>query len=346
VTELFFLDRRRAAAGLLIAALAGGIGAPGAAHAQTPDRAAQLFDAGIADLKLERYATACAALEESYGLDTNLGALIALGDCLERWGKLHSAALRFEALIAAVSGDDAAAGAYRAPQLEYARAALARLTPRIPEVLLRLPPSPPELRVLLDGQILEASAREQPVRLDPGRHVIETQALGREPWRLELELKVAEHRSVELELGPATASQPSPPVPLAPVESAAPVRAAPQPEMAPAPVVAAEPATNPWRTIGWGLGGLGVLGVGVGSVAGVLVLQECPDFRCPSRTQRGERLALLTDVGFGVGVVALAGSLVVLLSTDSPAKRVDHAAWRPLGGLDARGGWLGVSHDF
>jgi hypothetical protein len=348
MAELSLPDRRRSAAGLLIAALAAGIGAPGALHAQTPDRAAQLFEAGIADLKLEKYATACAALEESYGLDANLGALIALGDCLERWGKLHSAALRFEALIAAVTGGDAAASGYRAPQLEYARAALARLTPRIPELRLSLPrPSPPELRLLLDGQILEASPPEQAVRLDPGRHVIETQAPGREPWRLELELKVAEHRSVELELGPTPASQPSPPVPPAPVESAAPVRVAPQPETAPAPVVAApEPTTNPWRTIGWGLGGLGVLGVGVGSVAGVLVLQECPDFRCPSQTQRGERLALLTDVGFGVGVVALAGSLVVLLSTDPPAKRVDHAAWRPLGGLDARGGWLGMSHDF
>jgi hypothetical protein len=346
---MFLADRRCSAAGLLIAALAGGIGAPSAAHAQSPNRAAQRFDAGIADLKLEKYATACAALEESYGLDANLGALIALGDCLERWGKLHSAALRFEALITAVSGDDAAASAYRAPQLDYARAALARLTPRIPELRLSFPtPSPAELRVLLDGQIVEASAPEQTVRLDPGRHVIETQAPGREPWRLELELKVAEHRSVELELGPTPASQPSPPVPPAPVESAAaPGRVAPEAEMAPAPVVAApEPTTNPWRTIGWGLGGLGVLGVGVGSVAGVLVLQECPDFRCPSQTQRGERLALLTDVGFGVGVVALAGSLIVLLSTDPPAKRVDHAAWRPLGGLDARGGWLGMSHDF
>jgi hypothetical protein len=345
VAELRF--RERWLAGSLIAALAGGSGAPSAAHAQTPDRAAQRFEAGVADLKLGKYATACAALEESYGLDANLGALIALGDCLERWGKLRSAALRYEALIAAVSGEDAAASAYRAPQLEYARAALARLTPRIPELRLSFPPSiPPELRVLLDGQIVEALASEQALRLDPGRHVVETQAPGREPWRLELELKVAEHRSVELELGRAL--EPSPPVRPALVESAAaPVRVVPEPGTVAVPVVAApQPETNPWRTIGWGLGGLGVLGVGVGSVAGVLVLQECPDFRCPSQTRRGERLALLTDVGFGVGVVALAGSLIVLLSTDPPAKRIDHAAWRPLGSLDARGGWLGVSHHF
>lgn len=339
----------------LLAALAGVIGAPDVAQGQTAGRAAQLFDAGIADLKLEKYATACAALEESHALDANLGTLIALGDCLERWGKLHSAALRFEALIAALSGANtaanAAARAHRAPQLEYARAALERLTPRIPELRLTFPPpGEPEARVLLDGQTLEASPPEQAIRIDPGRHTIETQAPGREPWRLELELKVGEHRSVELELGRAPAPELSPDAPAAPVASA-PASPAPmlQPEIQPAaaPVVEApEPETDLWRTVGWGLGGLGVMGIGVGTVAGIRTLQECPGFECPSQAERGQRLALLTDVGFGVGLAALAGSVVLLLSTDPPAKRSDPTAWRPLGGLDARGGWLGLSHDF
>jgi hypothetical protein len=329
----------------LLAALAGVIGAPGDARAQAGDRAARLFDEGIFELKLGKYATACAALEESYGLDANLGALIALGDCLERWGKLHSAALRFEALIAAVSDASAEASAYRAPQLEYARAALARLTPRIPELRLIFPtPGERALRLLVDGQTLEASPPEQAVRIDPGRHVIETQAPGREPWRLELELKVAEHRPVELELGRSLEPELPPP---GPVASAAPPERRPQPEPKPEPrLVVEEPETDSWRTLGWGLGGLGVVGIGLGTVAGIRVLQECPSFQCPSDTERGKRLALLTDVGFGVGVVALAGSVALLLSTDAPAKRVDHAAWRPLGALDARGGWLGLSHDF
>jgi hypothetical protein len=352
VAELSTSARALAA---LFAALAGVIGAPDVAQAQTAGRAAQLFDAGIADLKLAKYATACAALEESHGLDANLGTLIALGDCLERWGKLHSAALRFEALIAALSGDNtpgagAAASARRAPQLEYARMALARLTPRIPELRLTFPPpGGPELRVLLDGETLEASPPEQAVRIDPGHHTIETQAAGREPWRLELELKVGEHRSVELELGRTPAPELSPAAPPAPV---APAPALPAPaleskiEPEAAPVEVPEPETDSWRTLGWGLGGLGVMGIGLGTVAGIRVLQECPGFECPSQTERGQRLALLTDVGFGVGLAALAGSVVLLLSTDPPAKRVDPTAWRPLGALDARGGWLGLSHDF
>lgn len=331
---------------LLLAASAAVTSTSGIAHAQAPQQAARLFEAGVADLKLEKYATACAALEESYGLDANLGALIALGDCLERWGKLHSAALRFEALIAAVSGANAAASAYRAPQLEYARTALARLTPQIPELRLIFPtPGGPELRVLLDGQALEASPPEQAVRIDPGGHVIETQAPGHAPWRLELELKAGEHRPVELELG--RVPEPSPAVPPELVGPATPPAPAPNPQPAAAPAVeVSEPETAAWRTIGWGLGGVGVLGIGLGTVAGIRVLQECPGFQCPSQPERGRRLALLTDVGFGVGIAALAGSVVLLLSTDAPAKRVDPTAWRPRGGFDARGGWFELSHDF
>jgi hypothetical protein len=332
---------------VLLAMLAVGTGHSGVAHAQTADRAARLFEGGVAALKLEKYETACAALEESYGLDANLGTLIALGDCFERWGKLHSAATRFEALITAVSGADSSANAYRAPQLEYARVALARLTPKLPELQLILPtPSEREARVLVDGQRLMVSSPEPMVRVDPGHHVIETQAPGREPWRIELDLGVAEHRRVPLELGralepepeaPPASSVPAPQLPALP----------PDLNQAPPPVVVApEPEADPWRTLGWGLGGLGVTGIGVGTVAGILVLRECPAFECPSHAQRGKHLALLTDVGFGVGLVALAGSVVVLLSTDAPAKRADNAAWRPLGSIDARGGWLGMSHDF
>jgi tetratricopeptide (TPR) repeat protein len=198
------------AALLRVALLAGLIGGSPPAQAQTSSRAARLFDAGVSDLKLEKYATACAMLEESYGLEANLGALIALGDCLERWGKLHSAVLRFEALIAAVSAD-AAASAFRASQLEYARSAVARLRPRVPTLRLIFPtPQEPELRLLLDGETLDLSPPEQEVALDPGRHSIETRAPDRDPWRLELEVSAGEQRDVALELGrPAAPAAPS-----------------------------------------------------------------------------------------------------------------------------------------
>jgi hypothetical protein len=321
---------------------------PDVAYAE-PDRAAQLFDVGVADLKLEKYEAACAALEESYGLDANIGTLIALGDCLERWGKLRSAAVRFEELIAAVSSADPAASAYRAPQLEYARAALARLTPQIPRLALAWPaPVAPDVCVLLDGQAL-ATAAEQEVGVDPGRHSIETQAPERDPWRIELDLSAGEHRRVELQLGRPLEPEPEPAPLTASVPPASTPRVAtsplPKPERAAAPLApTAAPDSNAWRSVGWGLGGLGITGIGVGAVAGIMVLEVCPGLHCEG--DRGKHLALVTDVGFGVGLAALATSVYLLLETEPSPQRAQSASWRPLGGLDARGGWLGVGRRF
>src|SRR5690606_17227104 len=136
--------------------------------------------------------------EESYELEENLGTLIALGDCLERWGKLHSASLRFEQLIEAVSRANPATSAYRAPQLDYARAAVERLSPAIPRLRLGFPAAFDRgAALLLDGRALEAAPPEQELRLDPGHHVIETRAAGRAPWRVELELAAGERRHVQ-----------------------------------------------------------------------------------------------------------------------------------------------------
>jgi hypothetical protein len=75
-----------------------------------------------------------------------------------------------------------------------------------------------------------------------------------------------------------------------------------------------------------------------------MVLEVCPGLNCEG--DRGKHLALVTDVGFGVGLAALAASVYLLLDTAPSPQRVSSASWRPLGGVDARGGWLGVGHSF
>jgi hypothetical protein len=368
VIRMWFERASRPTSGVALAlTFAGVLGLVDVAGAQTADEASRLFDHGIAELKLGKYESACVALEQSHRIDPNLGALIALADCLERWGRLHSASLRYEEFLAAASDAKARDGTYRARQRAYAESALARVAAGVPKLALTvLASSDSEVRVVLDGRPLTLRppesengatpgaddsqgtgaaalrAHEHEVAVDPGHHVIETHAAGHEPWRLELDVQVGQRRAVELALGPAVEASQSAAIAPRPAQANPPEPSVPLPPRSDA----SEPATSPWRTIGWGLGGLGVTGIGVGAVAGVMVLQTCPGFDCDSRPQRGKDLALVADIGFGVGLAALAASAILLLSTDAPPPRTDNAGWRPQGTFDARGGWLGVSHVF
>lgn len=330
------------------------------AAAQAPNRAEELFDQGVAALKAGAFEAACSALAESYGLEPELGALLALADCLDRWGKLHSATRRYGQYVAEASSLSARERAYREPQLKFARDALARLEPNVPRLTFLLPARAAEVRVMLDDAPLALASAEQGVRVDPGHHVIETQAAGRAAWRLELDVEAGQRLDVQLELGSALVPESPPttaPSTAAPSTTAPPTAAPSPPQTAQraepleeaAPSISTRDSVEPasaWRTLGWGLGGLGVAGLGVGSVAGVLLLQTCPQLDCGSRGERGRSLALATDVGFGVGVAALVASAVVLLQTAAPAVSTDTAHWRPLAGVQAGGGWIGMSQDW
>ena len=339
---------RRALIAACLGALAGAA-TPDARAADGDGGAAQLFDAGIADLKAGKFDTACAALEQSYGLDANPGALIALADCLERWGKSHSAAVRYEQLVAAVARSaDGAADSDRAPLLSYARQALARLAPKIPHLVLsRVETLPPDLVVSVDGERVALAAPEHDVTLDPGAHVVETQADGHDTWRVELALASGERRVLALELGPeqvpALAPAPS-------TSDAAPSPSEPALPGAESPArgsaLLPEPPASPWRSVGWTLGAVGVAGVGVGAVAGIMMLETCSGFDCREQPERGKTLAHVTDIGLGVGLLSLAGAAYLLLRTDAPDPPPAAAQWQPVGGASARGGWLGMSHDW
>ncbi|HKU41039.1 MAG TPA: hypothetical protein VJR89_22910, partial [Polyangiales bacterium] len=92
--------------------------------------------------------------------------------------------------------------------------------------------------------------------------------------------------------------------------------AAPAAATAPPP----EPSEPPTAAI-WITASLGAAGLITGSVLGVLALQAESDFNAkPSEelADKGERLALFADVGFGIGVMALATTAVLLFTHDAP----------------------------
>lgn len=163
---------------------------------------------------------------------------------------------------------------------------------------------------------------------DPGAYLIETRALGRAPWRTTVSLAAGERRRVDLAVGAAVIPEAS---------TVAAERSPIEPDSGTAR------SAPPWRPIGWGIGGLGLLGLGVGAVAGALVLDACPGFDCRSdeAERKAETLGLVGDIGAGVGVAALVASTIILLA--SPSRPSTGASWQPVLGLNGEGAMVGLA---
>jgi hypothetical protein len=314
----------------LLAAL---LGLSSRAAAEEPGGAEQLFERGVAALQAGDYPAACPALEQSHAKEPALGALLALAECLDKWGKLHSAALRHEQIIAEISRLDPAQREYRAAQLEYARAAAERLWRSVPRLSLLAPStsgtSGAELELFLDGRELPATGAE--LAVDPGAHTLETRARGFAPWTQTLDVMPGEHRRVQLQLGtPHVAPAAPPPAP---------------PSTAQREPAATEPAAggSGWRTLGWTLGGVGVAGAAAGTLAGALLLDACPGLACRAGDQRARDLALATDIGFGVAVVGLVSATLLLVQTSPGPDRAAQVRSQPLATLGPGSAWVGWS---
>src|SRR5688572_10179186 len=230
---------------------------PAGALASEPSSAEQLFQRGVAELQAGHYAEACPAIEQSQSAEPRLGTLLALADCLDKWGKSFSALQRHEQVIAEIERLDPEPRRYRATQLEYARQAARRLRPTVPHLELVPPPgvAAEALELWLDGRPLPLPGAGSPLPVDPGPHTLETRARGHEPWRTELTLGPGERQQMALQLGtPVTPALGAP-------RAAAP--AASEPPHPAQPNHGAEPDVDgsPWRSVGWGLGGLGLAGV-------------------------------------------------------------------------------------
>lgn len=126
----------------------------------------------------------------------------------------------------------------------------------------------------------------------------------------------------------------------------------------PAPTAAAvedgarpQQRAGPWKTLGWGLVGAGIAGLGVGAVSGTIALVDkngahCEDGVCARGTLGAIRTAAHgSDVGWATGGVLLGGGLGLLLwgprAGDVPAAgvRVAPVVAPTAAGIVARASW-------
>jgi hypothetical protein len=214
--------------------------ANGAPTATEKAAAEALFQEGTTLMAAQKYEAACAKFEASQAIESGLGIKLWLADCYDREGRTASAWALFS---------EAAALAHQSGQNERERAANERnadLEKRLSKLELKAPAAglPPGVVVTLNGVTIPDASLGSALPVDPGAQRIVFRAPGFRTLTLETKVPVGPS-SVLLDV-PALQREPEAPKTLAPAAAPAPEHAQPKPG-----------ATQ--RTLGWALGGLGVL---------------------------------------------------------------------------------------
>jgi hypothetical protein len=338
------MTRRHCATRVALLALGLLVVVPRVAFAQGANAALSesLFEEGKRLSADGKYAEACPKFAESYKLDPATGTLLNLGACEESLGKTATAWAHFNDALGLAKRDQVASRiAYAQDHIKSLEARLIRLV-----INVAADANPPGLEVKLDGEALNSAAFGVPNPIDPGHHLLEVSAPGKRPVHFEIEAVTPQatlQASVpKLEDAPPSVV-PTPPAPLAPPPSAS-VPAAPAPSTAP---VAAP--TDALRAVGYVVAGIGVVGIGVGTVfhfeatrQNNLALGTCTSGalgnQCQSDNEYSDHNNYVTAAksnravsyaSLGVGVVALVTG-AVLIVTGHPSEHAPASAVLPM----------------
>lgn len=333
-------------ASLLAVGLASLWPAGASAQEQTEAAATALFDQGRGLMQQGKYAEACPKLAESERLAPSGGTLLNLADCYEHTGQTASAWAAWK---------DAAARANAAGKADVEKRALARaaaLEPNLAKLAISVDSASdvPGLEVKRDGVRVGHAEFGVAIPVDPGTHVVDATAPGKQPFAGKVDV-AAKQANAALTVTLVDAPQ------AAPAPAPAPA-AAPAPAPAPAPVTPEQPSGT-WsgqKTVALIVGGVGVVGIGVGSAFGLIAkskndqaLQNCRTSTLCSQTgldltNDAKSAATVSTVAFVAGGVALAGGIVLWLTAPSHASSATGLAVSPLvgssvGGATVSGTW-------
>jgi serine/threonine-protein kinase len=264
---------------------------------------------------------ACPKLEESERIDPAVGTLLYLGECYERAGKTASAWATFR---------EAASLASNSNQVDRARIAASRaqdLEPKLSRLSVEVAPEVMRLSgvvVKRSGQRLEPSLYGTPLPVDPGEYRIEVSAPGYETWSA----------PIKVDSGGASASVRVPALikglepPHEPVTTAGAPGAPGGTETAPmTPAVVANSSLSTQQTLGIVVGGVGLIGVGLGSYFGIRAIsrnseaeQQCPNpglcnnERGLTLTNQAKQNASGSNIAFAAGGALVAVGAVLYLT--------------------------------
>jgi hypothetical protein len=275
-----------------------------------------LFNEGRSLMAAGRYADAIGKLKASQDLDPGLGTLLNLAECYERVGKSATAWAQYKeiASLARQSGSK--------EREDLAEQKSKALEPKLSKLSINLHPDADgsALTISRDGTTMSAAELGVAIPVDPGKHEVTVTAPGKEKWSTSVDVgEGGQTETVEIPLladsgngsGNGTVGA-----------SAA--------GGATAPTVDESNDGSTQRVLGIVAGGIGLVGVGVGTFFGLQASSNWSDAKkeCASYpygcSAKGISLkddaasqATLSTVGFIVGGVGLAAGAVLFFTAGS-----------------------------
>lgn len=311
---------------LLVLAAAGSPAAAQAQDAQSQAQGRALFNDGVTLFNKGDYEAACPKFEASLKAFPGLGTRGKLAECYEKLGRYASAwqAYRDVAQLAMRGGD---------PTREQVAAGRAKaLEPKLSYFTITLPPAndAPGLVIKRGGTELERSKLGSAEPVDSGAISIEVSAPGRKTFTTQM--TAAQGQSTKFEVPP-----------LMPLPSAAPPPPPPPPPVSgdhePPGIHGDPPAWQ--KPVGLVLVGVGVVGLGVGTVFGLSAKSKYNDAfdsgSCDRSTKQcdgagqsaiddARSKATLSTILFAAGGVLAVGGAIVFLTAPSTHSRALHVA--------------------
>jgi hypothetical protein len=217
--------------------------------------------------------------------------------------------------------------------------------PRIARLVIRVTPEVPDVKVLVGKAEVPSALLGAERPTDPGTHQVTATA----PGYLQAQSYVTLTEGGRQELTLSLVQDPNPVAP-----NAAPA-AAPAPTQTQGPISQPPPApeSKP-KTAAYVLLGVGAAGLATGAVTGFMALSkkndlDCPDKECPPGKEQdnldsAKSLALVSTIGFGVGLAGAVVGTILLVSggkSESP-----QAATLPFTRPYVRGNTIGLEGSF
>jgi hypothetical protein len=196
------LGRRVSSVAFWLASLA--MAQPGPKASPTADG---LFEQGKAALKAGDWNIACEKFHHSLLLDPSASTLVKIARCHEHGGQLKAAVADYEQALSLISARPLSDQHVR-DLWDLVRNSRQAALARLGRLRVRWLPEGNQVRLVVDGEPIDANAAPAEIPVDPGNHTLTLNAAGFDAETVGFDLGEGESREVVLQLKPNLESRP------------------------------------------------------------------------------------------------------------------------------------------